>query len=147
MNKHDGGLRIDKFQGKSDASLKSGVRDLNKYDSGLGPEKTDLSKLEVKMDKQPKTPVSKSNKSNGQKTVPDEKAEASELVETITGEQPKVASKRVVGVQGSTITYSSQASENKVATDGPKTSKEIETKTGLESRGGVKIGGDSNSCY
>ena len=146
MDKHDGGLRINKVQSKGDASLRSRVSEPNKYDSGLGPEKTDLSKLEVKIDKQPK-PVSRSNTPNGQKMVPDEKAEASELGETITGEQPKVASKRVVGVQGSTITYSSQASENKVATDGSKTSKEVETKTGLESRGGVKIGGDSNTCY
>ena len=41
--------------------------------------------LEIKSDRQTKTPVSKASKSQGQETVPDAKAEASGFGESISG--------------------------------------------------------------
>ena len=100
-DKNDGGLRSNKVQDNGGAPLRSGVPKPKKYDRGLGPEKADLSKVvDIKMENQPKRPVSNANKSNGQELVPNGKAETSELGETITGEQLKVVSQEVVGVGG-----------------------------------------------
>ena len=76
----------------------------------------------------------KSSSSDGQAMVPNEKDESSVLVETVTDEEPKVDFKGVVRVRL-----------------GQKASKEVEsgtqTRTGLRSRGGVMVAGDSNSRY